>query len=51
MNLNLKHQKQYATNSGKVMESRDHSKNGASPKSQMSKNNALTSEKEQTIIY
>jgi hypothetical protein len=33
------------------MEARCHSKNGASLKSQMSKNNPLTSEKEQTIIY
>jgi hypothetical protein len=45
MNRNLKVSKQHADYSGKTMESRDHSKKGASPKSQTSKKNFLRSDK------
>jgi hypothetical protein len=45
MNRNLKVSKQNADYSGSTMESRDHSKNGASPKSQMHRGNNLMSVK------
>jgi hypothetical protein len=43
--------KQRANYSASVMETVNHLENGAKPKCQMSKNNSLTSEKEQIINY
>jgi hypothetical protein len=45
MNMKLKVSNQHADYSVEIMESRDHSKNGASPKSQMNRENKLMSVK------